>query len=614
MQGWRGVALIALTYVYFLIFAQFGFLARLGQIGIEGTHLKLVMSAMAAGGILLSLTVPRLRHWPQPALRLRLGFAIAAVGALAALLPLNTVGAVFTAFLIGAGLGIVTVTLVTHLPQLMGEQRPILKVGFGVGLGYFACNLPVVFQASPQQQSVLAALLCLAALALPLRADGQEPSVLSSVQKRIPLLAALGAFTALIWLDSAAFYIIQHTPQLKAGTWTGAAHLWSNGSVHFAAAAAAALLLEQSRALLVLACAYLALAAACLLLLDPARSLAASLLYPVGVSLYSVALVVYPSWLSQAPTADERGRLAGWIYAVAGWIGSALGIGMGQNLGRVPVAFVVVAGTLVLALPLITLLRNRTREVALTGAVLGAAFLLHRAAGAHVAALQLSPAEEGRRVYISEGCIHCHSQYVRPNSADVVLWGPVEPAEAFHQQRPPLIGNRRQGPDLTQVGARRSAWWLKAHLLAPSVLSPGSVMPSYAFLFRDGRGDQLVSYLVSLQSAHLDQQRALQRAWQPASTSAASAAEGEQLYTRLCATCHEATGAARQRWPGEFTRQPPSLMQSKFEHSSKLPLASIVKFGIPGTNMPGHEYLTDQQIASLVLWLARNRVQPQFQR
>ena len=33
-NGWRGVALVALTYVYFLIFAQFGFLRRLAELGI----------------------------------------------------------------------------------------------------------------------------------------------------------------------------------------------------------------------------------------------------------------------------------------------------------------------------------------------------------------------------------------------------------------------------------------------------------------------------------------------------------------------------------------------------------------------------------------------------
>ena len=27
--------------------------------------------------------------------------------------------------------------------------------------------------------------------------------------------------------------------------------------------------------------------------------------------------------------------------------------------------------------------------------------------------------ELGRRIYVSEGCIHCHSQYLRPDTLDV---------------------------------------------------------------------------------------------------------------------------------------------------------------------------------------------------
>jgi len=35
-------------------------------------------------------------------------------------------------------------------------------------------------------------------------------------------------------------------------------------------------------------------------------------------------------------------------------------------------------------------------------------------------------------------------------------------------------------------------------------------------------------------------------------------------------------------------------------------IAEIVKFGIPGTDMPGHEYLPDQQISSIGMWVAQN--------
>jgi hypothetical protein len=48
------------------------------------------------------------------------------------------------------------------------------------------------------------------------------------------------------------------------------------------------------------------------------------------------------------------------------------------------------------------------------------------------------------------------------------------------------------------------------------------------------------------------------------------------------------------------------------EYASHQPLprlAQIAKFGIPGTDMPGHEYLNDRQIASLALFLKLAPVQ-----
>ncbi len=50
-SGWRGAVLVAVTYIDFLIFAQFAFLKRLDALGLAGTHLKAVMGAMALGGI-----------------------------------------------------------------------------------------------------------------------------------------------------------------------------------------------------------------------------------------------------------------------------------------------------------------------------------------------------------------------------------------------------------------------------------------------------------------------------------------------------------------------------------------------------------------------------------
>lgn len=612
-DGWQGIALVAVTYVYFLIFAQFAFLSRLAELNLAGDSLKIVMAAMAAGGILFSLLTPRVRIVPSPTERLWFAFAGCAAAALGSLLPLNLPTAAAVAGLIGASLGVLTVTLVTHLRAWTGDRNPIVKVGIGTGIGYFLCNVPSLFTATPHVQSVVAAGLCLIGMAITLFGPTGNQDPPPQAKSNLNFFRALAAFFALVWLDSAAFFIIQHAPALKAGTWMGSVHLWTNAGVHLLAACTAGLLLQRRFAAGVLTAAVLLLGFACILLQTPALVVPASLLYPAGVSLYSVALVAYPSFLTPADSVTQRGKQAGWIYAVAGWVGSALGIGMGQNVGRVPTSFVAIAGAVVLLPALVRLAQSRAREAAAFVAALTIAFAIHRVLPKPAVPPQLSAIQRGRRVYIGEGCIHCHSQYVRPGSPDELLWGPTESLQELHAQHPPLIGNRRQGPDLAEVGARRSPLWLKAHLIDPREVSDQSIMPSYAFLFQDQRGDDLVAYLASLHSGNLQQHALEETNWTPSATAAshASAAEGQSLYERQCGTCHDAHGQMYLQYRAAFKQSPVDLITGPFSylHASdssvqrSRELAQISKFGIPGTDMPGHEYWSDQQIASLTLWL-----------
>jgi cbb3-type cytochrome c oxidase subunit II len=108
--------------------------------------------------------------------------------------------------------------------------------------------------------------------------------------------------------------------------------------------------------------------------------------------------------------------------------------------------------------------------------------------------------ESGRQVYINEGCIHCHSQFVRPGTIDEELWGEARDPEFSRSQAPALIGNRRQGPDLMNVGVRRVRDWQRMHLINPRLVAARSRMPSYAHLFASGdpRGEALLDYLDSL--------------------------------------------------------------------------------------------------------------------
>ena len=96
----------------------------------------------------------------------------------------------------------------------------------------------------------------------------------------------------------------------------------------------------------------------------------------------------------------------------------------------------------------------------------------------------------GRDAYVGEGCWHCHSQYVRPVANEEVRFGPVSVWAQDNNalQRPVMWGTRRVGPDLTYEGGLRSNDWHVAHFWNPTDTSPGSVMPRYPWMLRQGFG------------------------------------------------------------------------------------------------------------------------------
>ena len=95
----------------------------------------------------------------------------------------------------------------------------------------------------------------------------------------------------------------------------------------------------------------------------------------------------------------------------------------------------------------------------------------------------------GQRVYASSGCVYCHSQQVRQVGYGSDLergWG-ARPTVArdYMRENPAFLGTMRTGPDLTNIGARQpSVMWHHQHLYQPMVVSPGSIMPSYRYLYR----------------------------------------------------------------------------------------------------------------------------------
>jgi len=94
---------------------------------------------------------------------------------------------------------------------------------------------------------------------------------------------------------------------------------------------------------------------------------------------------------------------------------------------------------------------------------------------------------EGRSVYISEGCVYCHSQQPRDakQAPDAKRgWGRVSVAGDYYYDSPHLLGTMRTGPDLFNIAARQpSKDWHLGHLYQPRAYTPGSIMPSYPYLF-----------------------------------------------------------------------------------------------------------------------------------
>lgn len=592
-----GVFSVAATYVFFLLFAEFALVEMVrASAGENVFRLRQVMGLLAVGGVaggFLAAWRFRLERYPR---QLANAFRACGASAALALAPHNHVTWLATAACVGLALGWLTVTLASGLRATLGASRLGVCCGLGTGLAYAVCNVPVVFAAAPATQAIIAAIIAgLASVVGPFMTPF-EPSVATDDDYRgNGILAWIALFLALVWMDSAAFYVIQHTDTLRADTWQGAATLWGNAVMHAVAAVVAGWALDRGRRVSVVLVGFLLLAVACVLL--GAGHVALSVwLYTAGVSFYSVALVYYPSL-------GGRARFPAMVFGIAGWGGSAMGIGMAQDLHQVPLSFVGAAAIVVVAALVV---RGRAVRTVVGGLVL----LGVVGAGDDARASEIL---RGRDVYIAEGCLHCHSQYVRPNTADVAMWGPAQPLSEALDAAPPLLGNRRQGPDLTNVGVRRSPEWNRLHLIAPRQVSPGSRMPSYAYLFKagDARGPALVAYLESLGAARFGEWLEMGSTWSPVATAwrdvRADAVHGAGLFARLCVGCHGEGGRGDGVLAARLSQRPPDLTSASWRRprlaESDEAVARAIKWGFPGTPMAGHEYLRDAEVVALTRYV-----------
>ncbi len=93
--------------------------------------------------------------------------------------------------------------------------------------------------------------------------------------------------------------------------------------------------------------------------------------------------------------------------------------------------------------------------------------------------------QEGRDIYMREGCNNCHSQTVRPLRTEVLRYGEYSKPEEFAYDRPFLWGSRRTGPDLNRVGGKYPDSWHYTHLMSPQGMIEKSNMPPYAWLAKN---------------------------------------------------------------------------------------------------------------------------------
>ncbi|WP_414663280.1 cbb3-type cytochrome c oxidase subunit II [Horticoccus sp. 23ND18S-11] len=598
---WAALAAVAATYVYFLIFAEFALLELSRVVAPTPASLRGIMTGLGAGGVIGALVAARTFRADRYPMLLAWAFRACALSAAAALLASSLAAMVAAAGAVGLSLGWLTVILTAGLRTVTGTARLGLAVGMGTGAAYAICNVPLVFRAPASVQTGVAVAVVIVASWLPRWMTPVANAARGRTAERRESAAGVACWVvvllALVWMDSAAFYIVQHTASLRAATWGDGPMLFANAAVHLGAAALAGAWLDRGGRVAVIAGGTAALATACLMLENVVPAFVpAAWFYTAGVSLYSTVLVEFP--------ARQGGPgVAAIVFAVAGWLGSALGIGMAQDLARVPVAFVVVAvGTIAAAL----LWRRRTVRQIVPLAIAAAVTTCRVDAGEPDALERL-----GREVYIAEGCIHCHSQYIRPRvAADVEFWGPAASLAESLTGAPPLLGARRMGPDLSHVGNRRSPEWNRLHLIAPRAVSPGSRMPAYVQLFSPGeiRGEALVAYLATLGAATVGARQAQIAAWVPAASDVTPLPQAQRLFLQLCAPCHGEKGGGDGAIAGRLSMRPPNWGVTPWRFvgpagDTDAALARIIKFGLPGLPMAGHEYLPDRDVVGLARYV-----------
>ena len=99
-------------------------------------------------------------------------------------------------------------------------------------------------------------------------------------------------------------------------------------------------------------------------------------------------------------------------------------------------------------------------------------------------------AKQGREIYISQGCIYCHTQQVREKGygGDIKRgWGNRRSVPRdYIFDHPHQLGTMRTGPDLASIAARQPSRLNGTRCIytITQITSPGSVMPRFNYPLR----------------------------------------------------------------------------------------------------------------------------------
>jgi mono/diheme cytochrome c family protein len=212
-----------------------------------------------------------------------------------------------------------------------------------------------------------------------------------------------------------------------------------------------------------------------------------------------------------------------------------------------------------------------------------------------VLALSLPGADvlvRGKQLVVEKGCLGCHRY--RGGGGD--LGSDLT-----------YVGDKRTHDyDFTHVEGEHSVQeWLIEHFLAPSKISPGTVMPEMGFTPDEAR--TLALYMMSF---HRKSAPATHMPRPPATDKNAALASGETLYKMFCGACHGAKGLGDGPAAATIEGQPRDFWHERFRYVSALngvptqeDLVRTISTGRQFGEMPSNPQLTEEEVVAVAAYI-----------